>query len=51
MYICRQAEPDLIDMHLGSDDPRPKSDQWWKIHYSSFESSPVHVEVRVPFLV
>lgn len=44
MYICRQAEPDLIDMNLGSDDPQPTGDQWWKIQYAISESKPVNVE-------
>lgn len=45
MYICRRAEPDLIDMDLDSENSEPKNlDQWWKIHYAQFGHSPVSVE-------
>jgi len=44
VYICKQAEPDLIDMDLGSEESQPKGDQWWKINYATSESKPVNVE-------
>jgi len=43
-YICRQAEPDLIDMDIGSEDSAKMGDQWWKITYSRSESKPVQVQ-------
>jgi hypothetical protein len=46
MYICRQAEPDLIEMDLDGDGSEPKKDQWWRIHYAPFGSNPFSVEVR-----
>jgi hypothetical protein len=46
MYICRRAEPDLIDMDLDGDaEKAPKGDQWWRIHYATMGSNPVTVEV------
>ena len=45
MYICRRAEPDLIDMDLEGDGQKVKDDQWWRIHYAPLGSSPVTVEV------
>ena len=45
MYICRRAEPDLIDMDLDGDGEKAKGDQWWRIHYAPIGSSPVTVEV------
>jgi hypothetical protein len=45
MYICRRAEPDLIDMDLDGDSNKVKGDQWWRIHYAPIGSSPVTVEV------
>lgn len=50
VYICKQAEPDLIDMDLESDESQSKGDQWWKIHYAASESKPVHVEVSIALL-
>jgi hypothetical protein len=44
-YICRRAEPDLIDMDLDSDGPKEQGDQWWKINYATSGSNPVTVEV------
>ncbi|PMD43684.1 hypothetical protein L207DRAFT_510194 [Hyaloscypha variabilis F] len=45
MYICRRAEPDLIDMDLDGDaEKAPKGDQWWRIHYATMGSNPVTVE-------
>jgi hypothetical protein len=44
-YICRRAEPDLIDMDLDDEGPKVKADQWWRIHYAPIGSSPVTVEV------
>jgi len=43
MYICRQAEPDLIEMDLDGDESEPKKDQWWRIHYAPFGSNPFSV--------
>jgi hypothetical protein len=51
MYICRQAEPDLIEMDLEGDGSEPKKDQWWRIHYAPFGSNPFSVEVRQLILV
>ena len=51
MYICRQAEPDLIEMDLDGDESEPKKDQWWRIHYAPFGSNPFSVEVRRLILV
>lgn len=45
MYICRRAEPDLIDMDLDDDGRKASGDQWWRIHYTPIGSSPVTVEV------
>jgi len=45
MYVCRRAEPDLIDMDLDGDGENAKSDQWWRIHYAPMGASPVTVEV------
>lgn len=44
MYICRRAEPDLIDMEADGDDTGPK-DQWWRINYATTGDKPVTVEV------
>jgi hypothetical protein len=46
MYICRRAEPDLIDMDLDGDGTKTEGDQWWRIHYAPVGTSPVTVEVR-----
>lgn len=43
MYICTQAEPDLIE--LESDQSKPNGDQWWKIVYSAYGTSRVSIEV------
>lgn len=46
MYICRRAEPDLMDMNLANDGlPTNGGDQWWRINYAPVGSSPVTVEV------
>ena len=34
-YICRRAEPDLIEMELDDSEPKEKGDQWWRIAYVS----------------
>jgi hypothetical protein len=47
MYICRRAEPDLIDMDLDGNGPKVEGDQWWRIHYAASGSSPVTVEVSL----
>ncbi|TVY42972.1 hypothetical protein LSUB1_G001284 [Lachnellula subtilissima] len=44
MYICRRAEPDLIDIDLDGEEPKSNGDQWWRIHYASFGSNPVTIE-------
>jgi len=49
MYICRRAEPDLIDMDMDGDGQKENSDQWWRIHYAPIGSSPVTVEVSRSF--
>jgi hypothetical protein len=46
MYICRQAEIDLIEMGLENDETPSKGDQWWRINYSPSCLNPVTVEVR-----
>lgn len=46
LYVCRQAEPDLISMDVDSDDPKVSEEQWWRISYGSSGSNPVVVEVR-----
>jgi len=52
MYVCRQAELDLIDMSLGSEDSEVGQDeQWWKISYAPSESKPVQVEVCLSLFV
>jgi hypothetical protein len=45
MYICTQAEPDLIDMDLNRDQAKPNGDQWWRIIYSTSGSAAFSVEV------
>lgn len=44
-YVCRRAEPDLIDMGL-DEDSKPKEDQWWRIEYPTSGARPT-VEVRM----
>lgn len=45
-YICRRAEPDLIEMDLDSDAPKDHGDQWWKCAYVvEDDSAKVVVEV------
>lgn len=52
MYIRTQAEPDLIDMDLDSDQAKARSDQWWRISYSTSGANPVNIEVgSLKFLV
>jgi len=43
-YVCRQAEPDLIDMDLDADEPVSKRDQWWRIDYATSGPNPITVE-------
>jgi len=45
VYICRQAEPSLIDIDLGDDESKSNQEQWWRIHYASLDPNPVSVEV------
>jgi len=42
VYICRPAEPSLIDIELESES---NQDQWWRINYASMDPNPVSVEV------
>ena len=49
MYVCRRAEPDLIDIDLDGEAPRSKSDQWWRIYFATSGSNQVTVEVRLNF--
>ena len=46
MYICRQAEPSLIDIDIGDEESKLSHEQWWRIHYASLDPNPVSVEVR-----
>jgi hypothetical protein len=41
VYVCRQAEPDLIDL----DDAPPPSDQWWRLAYAAKDAEPVKADV------
>ncbi|KAH6684481.1 hypothetical protein B0J14DRAFT_572979 [Halenospora varia] len=43
-YICRRAEPDLIDMDLDKEGASSKRDQWWRINFESSAENPVTVE-------
>ena len=45
LYLCRQADPVLIDMVLDDGQTGPNPDQWWRIHYATSGSNPVSVEV------
>lgn len=45
MYICRRAEPDLIDMTVDGEEPTGPKDQWWRINYATSGEKPVTVEV------
>jgi hypothetical protein len=47
-YVCRVAEPDLINMDLDSLE-QTNSGQWWRIDYSTSGSSKVSVEVCPSF--
>jgi hypothetical protein len=49
MYIRTQAEPDLIDMDLDSDQSETKGEQWWRINYAVSGTNPVTVEVGTRF--
>ncbi|KAI9149409.1 hypothetical protein HJFPF1_11461 [Paramyrothecium foliicola] len=40
VYVCRRAEPDLIDL----DDAPRHSDQWWRLAYAAKDSEPVRSE-------
>ncbi|KUJ11698.1 uncharacterized protein LY89DRAFT_786579 [Mollisia scopiformis] len=44
MFICRRAEPDLIDMDVDGDEPSGPKDQWWMINYANEGYNPVTVE-------
>jgi hypothetical protein len=46
MYVCRRAEPDLIDIDLDGEAPKSKGDQWWRIHFATSGSNQVTVEVH-----
>lgn len=45
-YVCRVAEPDLINMNLDADE-QPSTGQWWRINYATTGSNQVSVEVRI----
>ncbi|KAH8600848.1 hypothetical protein B0O99DRAFT_589727 [Bisporella sp. PMI_857] len=44
MYVCRQAEPSLVDLDFGEEESKPSEEQWWRIHYAARDSNPVAVE-------
>jgi len=44
MYICRQAEPDLMDMNIDSEDSQASNDQWWRISYEPVDSKPFQIK-------
>jgi len=46
MFICRQAEPSLIDIDLGDEESADSKDQWWRINYAASDTNPVSIEVR-----
>ena len=43
VYICRRAEPDLIEMEADSG----PVDQWWKLAYVPDDAEPIKVEVSI----
>ncbi len=45
MYICRRAEPELINLDEGGGSEPKVLDQWWRVHYAPFEVKPVVIEV------
>ena len=45
MFICRQAEIELIDLDMDDNDSKGVRDQWWRIHYAPMGSNPITVEV------
>jgi hypothetical protein len=45
-YICRRAEPDLIEMDLDEEHSKDRDDQWWRCAYI-IESGNPQVEVHV----
>lgn len=47
LYLCKRAEPDLIDIDLDGDGPKSNRDQWWRIHFAASGPNPVTVEVRI----
>jgi hypothetical protein len=47
LYLCKRAEPDLIDIDLDGDGPVSNRDQWWHIHFATFGPNPVTVEVGI----
>lgn len=49
-YICRRAEPDLIEMDLDSESPKLPSDQWWRCAFLIEKGVP-RVSVEVGFQV
>lgn len=50
-YICRRAEPDLIEMDLDAESPKPPGDQWWRLAYLMENGNPrISVEVRTLIL-
>jgi hypothetical protein len=43
MYLCRRAEPDLMEMDGASS---PPADEWWKLGYVVDDDDPIKAEVR-----
>lgn len=43
VYVCRRAEPDLIEMGDGEDDGSPR-DQWWRLAYIESDPDPLKVQ-------
>jgi hypothetical protein len=43
MYVCRRAEPDLMEMDGASS---PPTDEWWKLGYVTDDDDPIKAEVR-----
>ncbi|KAL3425736.1 ubiquitin interaction motif protein [Phlyctema vagabunda] len=39
-YVCRQSEPNLIDMDISNEGGPSSRDEWWKIHFATSGSDP-----------
>lgn len=51
-YICRRAEPDLIEMDLDEEHSKDRDDQWWRCGYIIEGGNPqVEVHVSVNFAI